>query len=181
MTTKSFKITWQTENLTYPLPSCLWPQNVAVWWLTLRGSYSHYYSILWSRGLARLRYKLKPLYLFYHNAYSHRIDRTVTYLERLYSQYYSNLWLCGFKRWGDKLKPLYPKYLSAYATKPGRMVTYLEVLLSINHSTTFAVYPHSQCLWPRNSVAWWFFCMITWQISYHSVYGQQTLHDGGLT
>ena len=33
------EITWQTKNIVYPLAQCLWPQNVAGWWLTLSDFY----------------------------------------------------------------------------------------------------------------------------------------------
>ena len=56
------------------------PPNLAGCWLTLRGSYLSY-STLWSRGLARLREKLKPLYFYYHCAYCHQTCRMVTNIQ----------------------------------------------------------------------------------------------------
>ena len=39
LVTWSCKISWQTKTIIYPLPQCLWPPDLPVWWLTLRGSY----------------------------------------------------------------------------------------------------------------------------------------------
>ena len=33
-------IMWQTKNIISPLPQCLWPQNLAGWWLTLSDSHT---------------------------------------------------------------------------------------------------------------------------------------------
>ena len=35
----SCEIEWQTKNIS-PLPQCLWPQNLAWWWLTLTDFYA---------------------------------------------------------------------------------------------------------------------------------------------
>ena len=50
-----------TTNIISQLPQCLWPPNVAGWWLTIRGSHPKNYVTLWSRGLAKSDGKLKPL------------------------------------------------------------------------------------------------------------------------
>ena len=44
----SFKITWQTKTIIYPLPECLWPPNLEGRWLTLWGSYPYW--VIWSFG-----------------------------------------------------------------------------------------------------------------------------------
>ena len=68
--TWSWKITWETKNISL-LPQCLWAQNLAGWWLTLRSSYPCYFT-LWSSGIGKLRDKLKSLYLHYHNVFGHK-------------------------------------------------------------------------------------------------------------
>ena len=50
------------------------------WWLTWRGSYSQYYSNLWSWGFKRWSDKLKPLYLL-PQCLGHQTWQIVTYLE----------------------------------------------------------------------------------------------------
>ena len=37
----SCKITWQTKIIISSLPQCLWPPNLASWWLAMRGFYYH--------------------------------------------------------------------------------------------------------------------------------------------
>ena len=55
-------VKWQTKTIISPRSKCLWPPNLAEWWLTFRGFWSKSYMIFWSHGLARSREKLKPLY-----------------------------------------------------------------------------------------------------------------------
>ena len=55
-------VKWQTKTIVSPLSKCLWPPNLAEWWLMFRGLCSKSYMIFWSHGLARSREKLKPLY-----------------------------------------------------------------------------------------------------------------------
>ena len=66
------KITWQTKTIIFQLPESPWPQSLAVWWLTLRGSYPCS-STLWSPGFARSREKLKQLHLHERDVYVHHI------------------------------------------------------------------------------------------------------------
>ena len=70
--TWSCKITWKTKTIITPLPQCLWPWNLAGWWLTIRDSYSWSHVTLWSCVLTRSHDKLKPFYLHYNNAYDHQ-------------------------------------------------------------------------------------------------------------
>ena len=35
---RGLKITWQPKIIIFPLPQCLWPTNLASWWLVMRGS-----------------------------------------------------------------------------------------------------------------------------------------------
>ena len=58
------------------LATCLWPPELAGWWLTWRGSYL--WSHMVSRGFARWRDKLKT-HLPYHNAMVTRVRRMATY------------------------------------------------------------------------------------------------------
>ena len=60
-----------TKNFLFTMPQGLWPPNLAGGLLTVRGSYQQSIMILWSRGFARSRGKLKPLYLNYHNDFYH--------------------------------------------------------------------------------------------------------------
>ena len=55
------KTTVFAEILISPLPQCLWPPNVAGWWLTIRDSYRLSHMILWSHGLPRSLDKLKAI------------------------------------------------------------------------------------------------------------------------
>ena len=64
--TCSYQITWQGKTIISPLPQCLWPANLAWCWLTLKSTLKCYLA------LARSRYNLKPLHLFYHNALGHQ-------------------------------------------------------------------------------------------------------------
>ena len=61
--TWSCKIMWQTRSIISPLQQCLWPTNLARWWLTLRGSNLYSHMSFKPRGLARSRDKLNRLYL----------------------------------------------------------------------------------------------------------------------
>ena len=70
--TWSCEIMWETWNIVFPLPECLWAPNLVGWWLTLRSSYPWNYLGLWFRSLARSREKLKPIYLYYLNTYDHQ-------------------------------------------------------------------------------------------------------------
>ena len=38
--TKSCKIKWQTKTITSSMPQCLWPPNLARWWLSLKVFYA---------------------------------------------------------------------------------------------------------------------------------------------
>ena len=60
---------WETKTVLFPIPQCLWPPNLVGWWLTLSGSHPSNHLTHWSRGLARLHDKLKPLYFHYYIAY----------------------------------------------------------------------------------------------------------------
>ena len=67
----SCKITWQPKIIVSALPQCLWPPNMASWWLATR-DFHPCYSTLWPPGLKSSRGKLKPLYLHYRNIYGHK-------------------------------------------------------------------------------------------------------------
>ena len=58
------KITKFAGTSISPLPHCLWPSNLAGWWLTMRSSHSQSKKTLWLHGLERSRHKLKTLYLY---------------------------------------------------------------------------------------------------------------------
>ena len=92
----------------------MWPPKLAACWLTLRRSYQCY-SKLWSHGLARSCYKLKPLYLYYYAAYDHQT------------------WQRCDLSWGgttDKVTWSFGNVLPRhYVTNLGRMVTNLKGLL----------------------------------------------------
>ena len=62
------EIPWQTKNVVFPILQCLVSPNLVGWWHKLRSSYPESHLMLWTRGLARLRWKQKPLYLHYQNA-----------------------------------------------------------------------------------------------------------------
>ena len=44
---------WQNETIKSPPPQCLWPPNLAVWWLIERVSYPESHLTHWSRTLVR--------------------------------------------------------------------------------------------------------------------------------
>ena len=68
----AFQDTWGTTTIVSLLQQCLSPPNLAGWWLTLRGSAPKVYATLWSRGFARSRDKLEPLYHHYDSTYDHQ-------------------------------------------------------------------------------------------------------------
>ena len=61
----SCEIIWQTKTIISLIPQCLWPPNLAGWWLTLSGFHPLSCLTHWWRDLGRSRDKLKPLYLYY--------------------------------------------------------------------------------------------------------------------
>ena len=63
----SAEITLQTKTIISPLGQFLWPPNLTVWWLVLRGSYSQSYMTFWSHDFAKWRDKLKSVYIFHHS------------------------------------------------------------------------------------------------------------------
>ena len=65
--------TW--SHIIFPLPQCIWPPNLASWWLVMRGFHPYFYFILWSPNLSRSRGKLKSLHLHYHNIYGLKIKQ----------------------------------------------------------------------------------------------------------
>ena len=67
-----YKVISQTKIIISSIPQCLWPPNMAGWWVTLSGFHPYSYSTQWQRSLARSRDKLKPLYLHYYSPYSHQ-------------------------------------------------------------------------------------------------------------
>ena len=66
------KITWPINHgvllKTYPLPQCIWPQNVTGWWYSGRASI---HKVTWSLKPVHVRLceKIKSLNLHYHNVY----------------------------------------------------------------------------------------------------------------
>ena len=70
--TWSCKIVRKAKTIISSLAQCLWPPNLAGWWLTLMDSCLWIPTTLWSRGLVKLRENLKSLYLHYHSAYVHQ-------------------------------------------------------------------------------------------------------------
>ena len=80
--TWSFKITWQTNIIISSLPQCLWLPNLAKaylpWWVPA-DKFTLFF-VTWSYQITR---HLKPLYLYYHNAYGTILDKLVTCQEGL--------------------------------------------------------------------------------------------------
>ena len=70
--TWSYELTRQSKTIISLLAHCLWPPNLASWWLAMRRFHPHCYSTIWSRGLTKSRDKLKSVYLNYHNIYDHK-------------------------------------------------------------------------------------------------------------
>ena len=120
---------WETWNIVFPLPECLWAPNLVGWWLTLRSSYPWNYLGLWFRSLARSREKLKPIYLYYLNTYDHQTCQggdlpweTPTHKSHM------ALWSLDLARLCDKLKPLDTATTIPMPTRFGRVVNYHERL-----------------------------------------------------
>ena len=69
--TRFCELTWQSEIIICPPLQCLWPPNLASWWLAIKGFYSmlHHPLITWSCEIA---WQIK-LYLHYHNIYGNKI------------------------------------------------------------------------------------------------------------
>ena len=65
------------------LPGGLWPQNLTVWWLTIRSFNLLSHTTLWMQGHVRSCDKLKTFYLHYHNTYVTKPGRVVTYNKEL--------------------------------------------------------------------------------------------------
>ena len=73
--TCSCEITWQTKIIISPLWQCLWPPNVEVWWLTLRGSYPQSHMIIWWQVLWNHYISNTTIHM------ATKLDRMVTYLK----------------------------------------------------------------------------------------------------
>ena len=120
-----------TINL-YPLPQCLWPPNLAEWWLNMTDSHPKNHMAVLLRGLARSRNILKTLYLHYYSAYGHQYwyggDLSWGYPNREVE------WRFGHVVWQGHVTNK-NHYISTtrvpVATKHGRMVTYPDWLLTI--------------------------------------------------
>ena len=67
------------------LPQGLWPQNLTVWWLTIRNFDLLSHTTFWTQGHVRSCDKLKTFYLHYHNTYVTKPGRVVTYNKELFS------------------------------------------------------------------------------------------------
>ena len=67
------------------LPGGLWPQNLTVWWLTIRSFNLLSHTTLWTQGHVRSCDKVKTFYLHYHNTYVTKPGRVVTYNKELLS------------------------------------------------------------------------------------------------
>ena len=70
-------IRWPIKSILYLLWQCLWPLNLAEWWLILRGSYLKSHMALESLGTAKSWDKLKPLHIHYQHACSHQTWQVV--------------------------------------------------------------------------------------------------------
>ena len=84
LVTWSCKISWQTKTIIYPLPQCLWPPNLPVWWLTLRGSYH-----IVTRPLIRLLDHViiwKILFLHFYKTCGHKIWQGADFGKRFSTQ-----------------------------------------------------------------------------------------------
>ena len=66
-----FYIVLKTKSIMSAPRLYLWPQNMASWWLTLRGSHPDSHMTFLSSSLARWRGKLKT-YLSQYNIYGHQ-------------------------------------------------------------------------------------------------------------
>ena len=146
----------------------------------------------WSESMWNLALEpLKTLYLHSHNAYGHKLDRVVTYRERLLPKNHIALWSPSLGRSRDKPKNITFTRLHK-ATKLGRMVAYLYGLLLIKSQDPLIKWSYEitwqtktiislllQCLRLSSMAGWWFnlrllpikshdplivwACKITWQ------------------
>ena len=135
------KIRWQTKTVISPLLHCLWPRNVAGWWLTMRGSQSYRQMTLWSHPLARSCDKKKSLYHF-HIPYSHRTWKygDLTYVAP--NQWsYPKFWPRGLTTSRDKVKPVYLHYCN-----PQSYETWQDDDLPWGAPTQKSHNPWSRCL-----------------------------------
>lgn len=76
----SRNITSQTKTIIFAWPQCMWPPNLAGWWLTSKDSFTLSLISSMSRGLARSRDKLKT---FNYEKLNYKLGRVVTNNEGL--------------------------------------------------------------------------------------------------
>lgn len=57
----SRNITWQTKTIIFAWPQCMWPPNLAGWWLASKDSFTLSLISSMSRGIGWSRDKLKTL------------------------------------------------------------------------------------------------------------------------
>ena len=132
-------------NFLPPLPQCLWPPNLARWWLTVRHSYPKSHTNIWPCDLPGAIDKQKPSYLHYHSACDHQC------------------WQYGDLKPGDRLKALYLHYHTAYGHETCRVVNFHEELLPIK----------SHAFWVTNLARSRDKLKILY-LRYHRAYGHQT-------
>ena len=68
----SCEIVWQIKSIISSVQQCLWPPDLAGWWLILRGSYRYSHMIFWLCGLAWSHDQLKTFYFYYCNTCGHQ-------------------------------------------------------------------------------------------------------------
>ena len=143
-------------------PQCLWPPNLAEWWLTLMGNSQCYSTLGSSHVVRRLRDKLKWLYL--HD------DLTYGYLTWQGYDFKSHDLLiprsCEIMWQSKTFISELPQSMSM-GTKLSRLLNYFEWLLLIkshDHIITRSceitrqtknISPLPHCLWPQNLAGWW--------------------------
>ena len=155
----SCKITWQTETVTSLLPHCLWPLNLAGWWLTLSGFCPWSYSTLWSRGLLRLHDQLKtcslPQCLLPTNVSGWWLTFRSSY------PCYSRLWSHSLVGSLDKLKTspltrcLSPSNLAGVWSHPLSHMILESWSSEIMWQSKTIISPLPQSLWHQNFARWW--------------------------
>ena len=113
MITYSYSITRQPKTITSPLSHCLWPPNLAGWWLTLKGPTL---KVTWIFHHVELQDQIKNYTAI---IMATKLSRVETCNEQLHSQcpwppnligWWLTLKLSGLAKSCDKLKPIYLHY-----------------------------------------------------------------------
>ena len=155
------EITWQPKIITSLLPQCLWPPNLASWWLAMMGFHTCY-STVWSRGIAKSRDTLKSLYLHYHNFYDHKMcqDDGLPWVTATQKSHDHSI------TWEIKIATYPLKNFYGYQFWQGRYIhwgaSFHKFTRSFDHmvfqghvNITAAASLLSQGLWTQNLAKWW--------------------------